>query len=288
MNQLNINGLKNLELPVTKQNGTPVMCSVDLSKVCNVRHDNFIAKVPTVLGEKDALKFKGIYSDKYKRPQTCFYLPKRESCLMAMSYSYELQAQIYDEWSLQDNHSTTDTAINLDALPVAAMAIPQLNNIAIELGQCEEQYQPWIKATVENMTGLNLADIPVTTEIPALDPPLPTGQKRACTKRIHTREKSIYNLKDFLSIREFSEMTGLSLGKTRKILIQHNLIKLTHRYSQPNASKYVMDEQGWNFGLMYDPSTEKFHDQKSKQLLTSNCQPVFQESVIRFFDKNWT
>jgi hypothetical protein len=61
-----------------------------------LRHDNFMAKVPKVLGEEDALKFKGIYQDAYGREKPCYNFPKREACLMAMSYSYELQAKVFD------------------------------------------------------------------------------------------------------------------------------------------------------------------------------------------------
>ncbi|WP_210474011.1 hypothetical protein [Vibrio crassostreae] len=33
-----------------------------------------------------------------KGTRTILMLPEREACLMAMSYSYELQAHVYDEW----------------------------------------------------------------------------------------------------------------------------------------------------------------------------------------------
>lgn len=64
-----------------------------------LRHDHFMAKVPKVLGDA-APKFSGTV----KRPQPtggfrdypCYILPKREACLMAMSYSYDLQAKVFD------------------------------------------------------------------------------------------------------------------------------------------------------------------------------------------------
>lgn len=62
-----------------------------------LRHDHFMAKVPKVLGEGGVPKFR----DTYVNPQNgqtypCYRFPKREACLMAMSYSYELQAKVYD------------------------------------------------------------------------------------------------------------------------------------------------------------------------------------------------
>ncbi len=59
-----------------------------------LRHDSFMAKVPKVLGEA-APKFFG--TDTYvngtgaKVQRGIYLFPKREACLMAMSYSYELQ-----------------------------------------------------------------------------------------------------------------------------------------------------------------------------------------------------
>ena len=62
-------------------------------------HSDFMKKVPRVLG----MDFEGAgkFSDTYQNHQngrtySCYTFPKREACLMAMSYSYELQAKVYD------------------------------------------------------------------------------------------------------------------------------------------------------------------------------------------------
>lgn len=62
-----------------------------------LRHDHFMAKVPKVLGVEGLPKFR----DTYHHPQNgqtypCYRFPKREACLMAMSYSYDLQAAVFD------------------------------------------------------------------------------------------------------------------------------------------------------------------------------------------------
>lgn len=56
-------------------------------------HKSFLAKVPQVLGEETSAKFIADLPDSYGRPRKGYRLPKREACLMAMSYSYDLQAQ---------------------------------------------------------------------------------------------------------------------------------------------------------------------------------------------------
>lgn len=64
-----------------------------------LEHSDFMKKVPQVLGGGA-----GNFSDTYVHPQNgqhypCYRLPKREACLMAMSYSYELQAKVFDRMS---------------------------------------------------------------------------------------------------------------------------------------------------------------------------------------------
>jgi hypothetical protein len=44
----------------------------------------------------------GKFSDTYRHPQNgqvypSYRFPKREACLMAMSYSYDMQAKVYDK-----------------------------------------------------------------------------------------------------------------------------------------------------------------------------------------------
>ncbi|QHM96000.1 Rha family transcriptional regulator [Kosakonia sacchari] len=70
--------------------------SFPCKKYRKLRHDSFMAKVPKVLGETQSPKFFGDYIDGKGRAQSCYNFPKREACLMAMSYSYDLQAKVYD------------------------------------------------------------------------------------------------------------------------------------------------------------------------------------------------
>lgn len=67
-----------------------------------LEHYTFMEKVPQVLGEKDAQNFLGIYKDSMNRDRECYVFPKRESCLLAMSYSYDLQAAVYDRMTAME------------------------------------------------------------------------------------------------------------------------------------------------------------------------------------------
>lgn len=59
-------------------------------------HSDFLKKVPQVLGEEVAGKFSRYYKASNGKQNPMYSFPKREACLMAMSYSYDLQAKVFD------------------------------------------------------------------------------------------------------------------------------------------------------------------------------------------------
>lgn len=61
-----------------------------------LEHADFLKKVLEVLGAAVAGNFSGYYTASNGKPNPCYRFPKREACLMAMSYSYELQAKVFD------------------------------------------------------------------------------------------------------------------------------------------------------------------------------------------------
>lgn len=62
-----------------------------------LRHDHFMAKVIQVLGKTVAPNFRGYYTASNGKQNPMYVFPKREACLMGMSYSYALQAKIFDK-----------------------------------------------------------------------------------------------------------------------------------------------------------------------------------------------
>ncbi|WP_226020024.1 Rha family transcriptional regulator [Serratia symbiotica] len=94
-------------------------------KYSKLRHDSLMLKVPKVLGENQSPKFYGDYTDEKGRTYPCYYFPKREACLMAMSYSYELQARVFDHMTKLEGNS----GINLlDFSGLTEMAISEMQN----------------------------------------------------------------------------------------------------------------------------------------------------------------
>ena len=85
-------------------------------------HSDFLKKVPLVLG-KDAGNFSSIYKDSLNREKPCFRFPKREACLMAMSYSYELQAQIFDRMTAMEDALKANKPVELSRMHLIQLAV---------------------------------------------------------------------------------------------------------------------------------------------------------------------
>jgi len=117
-----------LNLPIQIKNEIQVMSSVDLAKLCvgesKDSHSNFMKKAEKVLGE-GVVKFYDTYTSKQGKSLQCLMLPEREACLMAMSYSYELQAYVFDAWQeLKNSKPTWMTQLS----PEAQIALNDLSN----------------------------------------------------------------------------------------------------------------------------------------------------------------
>lgn len=91
-----------------------------------LEHADFMKKVHTVLGER-AGNFSATYQipgpNGSSRTAPGYRFPKREACLMAMSYSYELQAKVFDRM----------TALEQVMVQPAAIQVPQTLAQALRL-----------------------------------------------------------------------------------------------------------------------------------------------------------
>lgn len=144
-----------------------------------LRHDHFMAKVIQVLGIKDAPKFRGTYQDSLNRTKPCYYLPKREACLMAMSYSYELQAQVFDRMTAME-----------EALKRPAPLLPDFTNPAEAARAWAEQFEA--KQIAEQQIAV-LA--PKAEALETIADTSNTYTIRECVKAIGTiREKDLIQL----------------------------------------------------------------------------------------------
>jgi phage antirepressor YoqD-like protein len=85
-------------------------------------HSDFLKKVPCVLGEAVAGNFSGYYKASNGKQNPMYTFPKREACLMAMSYSYDLQAKVFDKMTALEAKANTfdpDSLTRMDILKIA-------------------------------------------------------------------------------------------------------------------------------------------------------------------------
>jgi len=97
-----------------------------------LQHKHFLAKVPQVLGEEGSAKFSATYLHTQNLQEyPCYHFPKREACLMAMSYSYELQAKVFDRM--------TELEGGQKDVPQVPQSLPEALRLAADLAEQNAQ-----------------------------------------------------------------------------------------------------------------------------------------------------
>lgn len=76
-----------------------------------LRHSDFLDKTIKVLGLEMSESFRSSYRDSMNRQKPCYCFPKREACLMAMSYSYDLQAKVFDRMTALEQQQKTQLTL---------------------------------------------------------------------------------------------------------------------------------------------------------------------------------
>ncbi|CEL30242.1 MULTISPECIES: hypothetical protein [Pseudomonas] len=111
------------------------------SKFALLLHKSFLGKVVEVLGEETSAKFIADLPDSYGRPRKGYLFPKRESCLMAMSYSYDLQAAVFDHMTALEERLSQKVALPsyAEALRLYADQIEQTAVLRVENHQQAEK-----------------------------------------------------------------------------------------------------------------------------------------------------
>ena len=113
-------------------------------KPVQLRHADFMAKVPKVLGLETSEKFRSSYLAGNGEHRPCYRFQKREACLMAMSYSYELQAQIFDRMTAMEE-ALKKPVLNLDDPEFLRQALLGYTEKVIELEHKVQVLEPKAK-----------------------------------------------------------------------------------------------------------------------------------------------
>ena len=109
MNQITVSNTNNNTVTMSSLEIVDFINSQRGASEAELAHADFLKKVPKVIGGGI-----GKFSATYTHPQNgqtypCYNFPKREACLMAMSYSYELQAQIFDKMTELESQLENNT-----------------------------------------------------------------------------------------------------------------------------------------------------------------------------------
>ena len=102
-----------------------------------LQHKHFLAKVPEVIGAATSAKFSADLPDSYGRLQPAYIFPKREACLMAMSYSYDLQAKVFDRMTALEAQAEAMARFNLPKTYSEAMRLAADQADQIEAQQAQ-------------------------------------------------------------------------------------------------------------------------------------------------------
>ena len=161
-------------------------------KPVQLRHADFMAKVPKVLGIETSEKFRSSYLAGNGEQRPCYRFPKREACLMAMSYSYELQAQVFDRMTAMEQH------IAAQNLPSYAIDDP------IERAKkwIEEEKQKQIAIQERNQAIATKAEIGSRREATAM------GRLSAKTKEVEKLKTQLDSSTGFATIKKVQALTG--------------------------------------------------------------------------------
>jgi len=87
-----------------------------------LEHSDFLKKVPEVLGAAVAGNFSGYYTASNGKANPLYTFPKREAVLLAMSYSYELQALVYDRMTALEEQAARPALPDFTDPATAAIA----------------------------------------------------------------------------------------------------------------------------------------------------------------------
>jgi phage antirepressor YoqD-like protein len=108
-----------------------------------LRHESFLTKVSKVLGTAEQ-KFLSCYKGGNGKELPMYVFPKREATLMAMSYSHEVSAQVYDKMDALEKEKLARTTVQIpqdyaEAMMAAALALAQNKQQQIALAMADRE-----------------------------------------------------------------------------------------------------------------------------------------------------
>lgn len=158
-------------MQLTTIDNTVTMTSLELVQFINsqrdigspeLAHSDFLKKVPLVLGEIGAGNLSSTYRDVQNKERPCYKFPKREACLMAMSYSYDLQAKVFDRMTELEDKQKPDIMAALGDPRVLQGLLSDYASKVIQLQDAVEAQRPaveFVERYVEAKSSKAISDV---------------------------------------------------------------------------------------------------------------------------------
>lgn len=221
-----------------------------------LRHDHFMAKVPQVLGENGAPNFRASYKSSQNKELPCYRFPKREACLMAMSYSYDLQAKVFDRMTAMEQQ-----VINVIKLPQ--------NYI--------EALEHLLVAKKSEVLAIAERDEAIRTKAQISDKKTATAMAKASVVVRELKELKTAYLIPTQITNEIKFQYGFNVPRemVNKLLAD---IHLQHY----NAGKWILSDRGLKHHAHYDPTPGMFN-----RILWKNSiiQLVAEAAMLKYPEK---
>ncbi|PKA74891.1 phage antirepressor YoqD-like protein [Pseudomonas tolaasii NCPPB 2192] len=199
-----------------------------------LEHADLLKKVPEVLGGGV-----GNFSDTYVHPQNgqtypCYRFPKRESCLMAMSYSYDLQAAVFDYM----------TELEQKLANPQASVMAALNDPAVLQGLLLENVGKVVALTADNKE-LSSENLLLEQKVTADAPKVEFHDQVVVSHGVHY-------------VREVAQSIGTGQNRLFEFLKQKRWVD---RYNQPYQAKI---EAGYLVASAHSYKDEETGERKTK------------------------
>lgn len=139
-----------------------------------LHHYDFLKKVPAVLGEH-AGNFSCMIEVEIgkgaSRNSPAYRFPKREACLMAMSYSYEIQAKVFDRMTALEERLAQPVTGYAESTPLitASVEFKALADLAQYIGLDKNAATISANQAIAQRTGLNFLELLGSPQLVAED-----------------------------------------------------------------------------------------------------------------------
>lgn len=139
-----------------------------------LQHYDFLKKVPDVLGEHAgnfSCMIQVTVGNGATRNSPAYRFPKRETCLMAMSYSYEIQARVFDRMTALEAQVASNPVAYAESTPLitASVEFRALADLAQFIGLDKNAATISANQAIAQRTGVNFMQLLGTTHLIAPD-----------------------------------------------------------------------------------------------------------------------